>query len=180
MSTSFQTKEYFKWLCDHIRTPNNGRTYYGMLEIMYQKEFVWVVGNDENRIEDGRDLRLFYLDSLHRENRGDHRSLRDPVSFLEVLIGLSARVAFMVSGNANEWAWKLIENLRLHRMSDPLTERQVDKINDILDTVIWRTYEINGWGGFFPLTLSEHDQTQLEIWNQMAAYIEENRAEYDL
>jgi hypothetical protein len=73
-----------------------------------------------------------------------------------------------------------VENLRLHRLSDQLTERDADKIHDVLDTVIWRTYEINGWGGFFPLTLSDEDQTKVEIWYQMAAYVEENRASYGL
>jgi hypothetical protein len=182
MTTSkFQTKAYFRWLCSHIQIPDNGRTYDGMLEIMYHKEFVWVIGNDENRIEDGRDLRRFYLDSLHEKEGRDYESLHiDPVSFLEVLIGLSARIAFMVDGDSREWAWKLIENLRLHRLSDQLTERDADKIHDVLDTVIWRTYEINGWGGFFPLTLSDEDQTKVEIWYQMAAYVEENRASYGL
>ena len=103
-----------------------------------------------------------------------------PVSFLEVLIGLSARVAFMVNGDSKEWAWKLIENIGLHRMADQLDEQDIDMIHNILDTVIWRTYGIDGVGGFFPLTTVNDDQTRIEIWYQMAAYIEENRASYGL
>jgi len=180
-TTKFQTKEYFRWLCSQVQIPDNGRTYYGMLEIMYQKEFVWIVGNDDNRIEDGRDLRKFYLTSLNIEDHRDYESMHsDPVSFLEVLIALSTRMAFMVDGDPKEWAWKFIENLRLHRMSDQLTQKKADKIHDILDTVIWRTYQPDGWGGFFPLTLPIEDQTKIEIWYQMAAYIEENRASYGL
>lgn len=179
MTSRFQTKEYFHWLCSHIQIPDNGRSYEGLLTIMHMREFVWVVGNDENRIEDGRELRTFYL---NRRQIEDHEGVRtDPVSFLEVLIGLSARVAFMVSEKPDEWAWKLIENLGLHRMSDEeLSEENVDKIHDKLDAVIFRTYDVDGSGGFFPLLVPTNDQTQVEIWYQMAAYVEENRASYGL
>ena len=177
----FQTKRYFQWLCSHVKIPDDGRTYNGMLEIMHLREFVWIIGNDENRIEDGRDLRISYLDDSSLNHREYEKARQtEPVSFLEVLIGLSLRVAFITGRDAKEWAWNLIENLRLHRMSDQLDQRQVDKIHDILDTVIWRTYQEDGWGGFFPLTLSNDDQTQVEIWYQMAAYVEENRASYGL
>jgi CRISPR/Cas system-associated protein Cas10 (large subunit of type III CRISPR-Cas system) len=151
------------------------------MEIMYEKEFVWIVANDDNRIQDGRDLRNSYLDTIKVEDRRDYKSMhRDPVSFLEVLVALSKRVAFIVSGNPNEWAWKLIENLGLHRMYDQLTERKADRIHEVLDAVIWRTYEVDGNGGFFPLILPNRDQTEVEIWYQMSAYIEERRTDFDL
>jgi hypothetical protein len=148
---------------------------------MHDKEFIWVVGNDDNRIADGRDLRVSYLRSLGIENERDYESMHiDPVSFLEVLIGLSIRVAFLVSEEENEWAWNLIKNLNLDRMWDPLTPRKVDKIHERLDAVIWRTYSITGDGGFFPLVLPGSDQRNEEIWDQMLLYIEENRASYGL
>jgi hypothetical protein len=182
MTSKFQTRAYFHWLETHIRIPDNGRSYDGLLEVMYLREFVWVVGNDENRIADGRDLRLSYLDSLSVDDHEYDKARReDPVSFLEVLIGLSIRAAFITDSDAKEWAWKLIENLGLHRMSDDeLSEENIDRIHDVLDTVIFRTYQEDGSGGFFPLILSNNDQTTIEIWYQMAAYVEENRASYGL
>ena len=59
-------------------------------------------------------------------------------------------------------------------MYDPISKRKSIKIDDILDTLIWRTYEYDGIGGFFPLTNAEEDQTKVEIWYQMAAYINEH------
>jgi hypothetical protein len=92
---------------------------------------------------------------------------------LEILVSLSRRVAFTAGGEATFWAWKLLENLNLTRMYDPLTARKSQKIDDILDRLIWRTYESNGNGGFFPLNWPLDDQTKVEIWFQMNEYVNE-------
>jgi hypothetical protein len=92
---------------------------------------------------------------------------------LEVLVGLSRRCAFIGGGYAPFWAWKLLENLRLHKASDPLTGRKADRVDEILETLIWRTYDRSGQGGFFPLRESTEDQTKTELWVQMNMYINE-------
>jgi hypothetical protein len=182
MTTKFQSKAYFEWLYSLIAFPENGKTYFGLLAIMQTKEFVWVVGNDDNRIQDGRDLRYLFLNDQNQSDL-DPSLVKvlthvDPVSVLEVLIGLSARIAFLTNVNSKIWAWKLIENLGIHKAADPLDQEQEDRVNDILDTLIWRTYDYDGSGGFFPLKDPEHDQTTIEIWYQMAAYIEEHSNRY--
>jgi hypothetical protein len=58
-------------------------------------------------------------------------------------------------------------------MSDPLTPPKQRRVQDIMDTVIYRKYDPDGSGGFFPLTRSDDDQTRIELWYQMNAYIEE-------
>lgn len=146
--------------------------------MLYNKEFVWVVANDDNRIEDAMDLRReFLLDTRFRTSfsaaqTGQFRHHYPTV--LEVIVGLSRRLSFEATGIAEVWAWRLIENLELHKMKDPLTPRKREQVEDMLDALIFRTYQPNGVGGFFPLAFSEHDQTQVEIWYQMSAYIEEN------
>lgn len=175
------TGDYLHWLAPQIRGESDGhpgRTYDGLLAIMYEKEFVWIVPNDDNRKADGLDLRLDFC----RENGNlvessvgrflDKDNPDPPCSFLEALIGLSRRLAWVAGGNAPNWAWMLIFNLELHRMTDPLG-RKARRAHDILDACIWRNYAPNGAGGFFPLEQPIEDQRQVEIWYQMAAYIEE-------
>jgi hypothetical protein len=50
----------------------------------------------------------------------------------------------------------------------PAHEKEID---DILTRLIERTYKPNGEGGFFPLPQTDEDQTKVEIWYQMSAYI---------
>jgi hypothetical protein len=134
---------------------------------MHSLEFVWTVPNDDNRVADGMELREEFLNGRRR------RLNPEGVSILEVLIALSRRLEFQADGDADVWAWKLIKNLRLNKMSDPVSENDAERIDDILDTLVWRTYRRNGEGGFFPLRSSLEDQTKVEVWYQMHAYIRE-------
>lgn len=172
----FSGQEYFQYLCGRVRVPADAGTYNGLFNSLFITEFTWIVGNDENRIADGRDIRHeWLLDKGYR-----HDTMSWPVSFLEVLIGLSHRIAFLVDGEPIDWAWQLLINLRLGGFHDPLSGKELLKILTILEKVIWRGYSADGHGGFFPLTRPQHDQRQVEIWEQMTTYINENRATYGL
>jgi len=157
---------YYEWLIAQIATPNNGKTYHQLFDRLHQTEFVWLVPNDDNRVADGKEL------------RGEFSQYErvilpfEGVSVLEVIISLSRRVAFISDrGDAHIWAWKLIKNLRMNRMSDPLSTGNMNRIDDILQVMIWRAYRPDGVGGFFPLDYPREDQTKIEIWYQMNAYI---------
>lgn len=173
----FSDQEYFAWLCDRVGVPPDAGEYSGLLSIMHGTEFVWVIGNDDNRISDGRDLRHEYL--LEKGYKGGDVN-EVAVSFLEVLIGLSERVAFLVDQEPIDWAWNLIKNLKLGGFHDPLTGKEVRKIMHTLEGVIWRRYGPDGSGGFFPLSHPKDDQRVVEIWYQMTAYIEENKVSFGL
>lgn len=156
--------DYYDWLISQIDIPN-GKRYNQLFEMMHNTEFHWTVPNDDNRVQDGIDLRYEFLDGHSKD------LLLEGATFLEILVSLSRRVAFAAGGEPSKWAWILMKNLRLQKCSDPLTRERLDKVNDILDAVIWRTYEKNGRGGFFPLTNPDEDQTKVEIWHQMNAYV---------
>lgn len=174
MTTSPQIEDYLHWLASQIRDEddgNRGRTYSDLCTIMFEKEFVWVMPfeKDNNRLQDGKELRSEFC-HVH----GFHYNALEgigPCSFLECLIGLSRRLEFNAGGSARGWSWSLLNNLELHRMWDPVTRAKKRKIDHILDRCIWRNYEPTGQGGFFPLAWSEEDQTKVEIWYQMHAYI---------
>lgn len=167
---------YFDWLTSQIGI-DNGRTYNDLFRKMHETEFVWTVPNDDNRVQDGLDLRAEFLDGNPHNLLGWNSPLEHGVSVLEVLVALSRRVAFLAGGEPAHWACNLVENLGLFRASDPMSEHQAKRVEDILSNLIWRTYERDGRGGFFPLTNTLDDQTKLEIWQQMNAYVIEIQGE---
>lgn len=158
--------EYYEWLVAQVDIPN-GKTYAGLFERIHNVEFVWTVPNDDNRIQDGLDLRLEFANE-----RVIDLNL-ETATMLEILISLSRRAAFTGGGHPERWAWQFLKNLRLYKISDPLTEEKTKRINDILDTLIWRTYRPDGKGGFFPLKNPMDDQTKIELWYQMNVYVME-------
>lgn len=166
-----------RWLEPQIRD-EGGRSdeYWDLLQLMQSKEFIWLVPNDDNRVQDGLDLRAEFCHDHHI--RAGSLNQLGTCSFLEVLIGLSRRLAFEAGGRAAGWAWQLIQNLELHRMADPLSPRKANRANEIMDAVISRNYRYDGGGGFFPLIGPQEDQTQVELWYQMAAYVGEIHPEY--
>lgn len=169
-------KIYFTWLTDRIDFDfgrSNGATYLDLMQALHTKEFVWLVPNDDNRLEDAMALRTQFLDETGITNPDNLLMGVPPLSVLEVILGLSLRCAFNGGGYPPHWAWRLIENLDLHNMSDPVTRRKSDKIDDILETFIYRNYEPDGVGGLFPLTHPNDDQRKVEIWYQMNAYLDE-------
>ncbi len=167
--------DYYGWLISQIKTPNS-RTFLELFERLHNVEFVWTVPNDDNRVQDGLDLRNEYLNTLPRVSAREIASFNSALhgcTMLELLVSLSRRVAFTAGGEAEDWAWQLLQNLRLHKMSDPLTAEKASRIDEAVDTVIWRTYQRDGRGGFFPLKWAEQDQTKVEIWYQMNKYVME-------
>lgn len=178
MSSHSLSEDYLRWLEPQIRDENDNpkRSYWDLLNMMYEKEFVWLVPNDDNRIEDGLALRVEFCYAQHI--RPNALKNLGPCSFLEVLIALSRRLSFAAGGNSPGWAWQLVTNLELDKMWDRLSRPKRSQVTDILDACIWRTYLPDGCGGFFPLAWADDDQTQIEIWYQMADYIEEIHPEF--
>lgn len=162
---------YFDWLYDQVgsvRIGNPSKTYWKMLELLFFKEFVWIVSNDDNRAEDGRDLRLEFVNE--KGIKADRNWMDLGCSMLELLIGLSRRLAFEADGRASDWFWKLINNIGLDQYHDGM-HLPKEKINEILDNIIWRNYRPNGHGGLFPLDHAVEDQREVELWYQLSAYL---------
>lgn len=168
-------ESYLNWLYSQVaqtRTRNPSGTYWNLLRMMYKTEFVWLVPNDDNRIEDGRDLRMEFLRERHIHD-ADPDWHQMPCSFLELLVGLSRRLSFEGGNTPDWWFWKMVQNIHLFRYTDahPLPTEDVQRR---LDAVVWRTYDSNGLGGLFPLDNPSQDQTEVELWYQLNAYLLEN------
>lgn len=162
--------QYLTWLYEMISGPetSRSRSFNKLAHQLYTKEFVWFVPNDDNRVEDGKYLRYEFADELELQDI-DPDWMDLGCSFLEMLIGLSRRLEFQADGNPREWFWHLINNLGL-RYSDRGNYPD-GVINEVLDTVIWRTYDYSGAGGLFPLRHPDRDQREIEIWAQLQDYL---------
>lgn len=163
---------YLVWLYSQVGDPevkNRTRTYWRLLKLLFTKEFVWLVPNDDNRIEDGKDLRYEFVDQSGLADVDLHW-IHMGVSMLELLVGLSRRLAFMTDCEPRDCFWTLIENIGLRDYNDGyrFSDHEVEYV---LDKIIWRTYDETGRGGLFPLKSAEEDQRGVELWYQMSAYV---------
>lgn len=171
-------EDYLRWLEPQLsdEAGSHGKTYWGLLNFMFDTPFTWIVPMDDNRRVDGLDLRVEFAREVHI--RPSIMDRLGPGSFLEVLIGLSRHLAFTAGGEAPGWSWELLTNLELHRLPDPLTRPKQRKAKEIMCIAMERTYSPDGTGGFFPLAWPDGDQTQIELWYQMNAFIEELHPEH--
>lgn len=148
---------------------NRSKTYWDLLKKLHSKEFIWIVPNDDNRAEDGKDLRYEFLDVTG--SVVDNREwLRLGCSMFELLIALARRLSFQADGEPSFWFWHLMENINLRQYTDEFGVPE-SVIQQTLDIIIWRNYDSNGNGGLFPLKSTDKDQRNVELWYQMSEYL---------
>jgi hypothetical protein len=164
---------YLTWLYGQIgsvKLRDRSRTYWSLARQLYTKEFVWIVPNDDNRVEDGKALRGEFVEE-HDLEILDSAWMGLGCSVLEMLIAFSRACAFQDDGEPRTWFWLMVENIDLKQFSDNNYGGQsIKEIDDILDRVIWRTFQFSGEGGLFPLDHPDRDQRKVEIWYQFSAY----------
>jgi len=180
-------EEYFSWLYSLVG--NQKRTYKKLCTELHSTRFIWSVHNDDNRCEDGLNLR----DEFYEKKKLDESFvevaywLREECTVLEVLVALSQRMNELMTDlnhredHTSKWFFEMIRNLKLDQytdsrmpdsVTDPVTEA---KISEILSVMMDRTYDFYGSGGLFPLKRRPlKDQTDVEIWYQLMAYLDEN------
>jgi hypothetical protein len=168
---------YLVWLYSQVADPeveDPSLTYWELIRCLFKTEFVWTIRNDENRSEDGKELRQEFV-NVSGLKGVDPNWIELGCSFLELMVGLSRRLSFEADGEPYYWFWKLLENLELTGYSDDrrFPERRVSAI---IDRVLNRRYEANGVGGFFPLERPTEDQRKVELWYQLSAYVLEQAA----
>lgn len=142
-----------------------------MLRGLYNKEFIYLIPNDDNRAVDGKDLRREFAQALGINP--DLGWMRMGCSMFELMIVLGRDLAELTEENPRSMFWELVENLNLEQYNDNVPIPP-SLISDILDEVIWRTYRKNGRGGLFPLRgRPAKDQTTVELWYQLNNYVME-------
>lgn len=173
MPRSLEAK-YFTWLyaivCDNDITSQVDK-YTEFLAILHSIEFTWLVIGDDNRSEDGHDLRIEFLNTHFLSK--DDSFLQTGCTVLEMLVAFSRRASFETDETPQYWFWMMIQNLRLFEVND-LVGPDVTYVHDVIDKFIWRTYDRKGNGGLFPLRRSRNDQRGVEVWYQFNEYLAEN------
>ena len=167
---------YFNWLCAKVLrldNPTPSLTYWNLLRHLHNTEFVWLLSGDDNRAEDGRELRRHFLLAADIPNHVEWRAL--PCSLLEMLVAFAQRAEFQTSEPSAQWFWEFIENLELSVCNDAAHFSE-DSVDAVLQQFIWRTYDPSGQGGLFPMRHPKHDQTKTELWYQFSEYlVDQNR-----
>lgn len=166
---------YFTWLYGKVcsvKLRDRSKTHNKLLRQLFRTKFVWLISNDDNRMEDGLDLRDEFLE--HEGLDPDPEWMRVECSVLEMLIGLSRRLAFAADeGGARDWFWIMLENLGVAEFNDSGAYPE-EEVGEIIENLIWRQYRMDGRGGLFPLENPQSDQRKVELWYQANAYLLEH------
>lgn len=164
---------YFNWLYSKVAAvdiPTPSLTYWTLFQTLHSIEFVWLVVGDDNRAEDGLEIRHEFLVQVDAPTNLPEMSIG--CSVLEMLIALARRAAFNTEIPERDWFWIFTENLGIADLCD--AKRNVGrKAYDAVDRFIWRSYSPNGEGGLFPLRNPREDQRKVEIWYQFHEWIAE-------
>lgn len=166
---------YFEWLCAkvmNLKPRRDEATYWDLLRKLHKTEFVWTISGDDNRAEDGKELRKeFILQAEIPDNRAIREWRLDiGCSVLEMLIAFARRAEFQTDDPLPLWFWEFVRNLGLEEFNDSrgLDEEFVDLV---LEDFVWRTYQPNGEGGLFPIDNPSMDQRTVEVWYQFCEYL---------
>lgn len=171
MVTSSIDEDYFLWLMPQVITVDSlvpHRSYFKTLQMLYRTEFVVTISNDENRAEDGKQLRMEFIEQTRRRHIPPGWLSLD-CSVLEMMIALCRHMVFEAERDVAAWFWELMHNLSLDGFVDAyFNEAQIGFILDMLNR---RFYRQDGIGGLYPLFEPEKDQRHVELWYQMNAYL---------
>lgn len=153
-----------------------------LFDILYSTEFTWIVPFDENRAEEGINLRFIFQQSRGVEYDEDSMMDGYPCSVLEMLIGLARSMEDTIlydpelGDRIDVWFWLMLRNLGLDFFSDNHIRRSssqnaaIGEIHRILEVFLTRRYDRNGVGGIFPLNRPSRDQREVELWQQANQY----------
>lgn len=178
MTSTNIANRYFEWMCSLVYDSKNSRSvsYKKLLKKLHEIDFVYIIGQDVNRFDDGVDLRyrFGYENNISKsdiENCIDNR----PCSILEMMIALSLRCEEHIMGDddignrTGQWFWNMIVNLGLGSMTDQRFDD--DYVIFCIDRFLNREYEPDGEGGLVTIPNCRQDLRTIEIWYQMMWYL---------
>lgn len=173
MIIDIDTEQYMAHLIDMVRTDDIHDSSWKLLECLFTIDFEYALFADRNRAEDGFDLRKDWIN----EN-GYSISLTGPCSMLEMMIALALRCEQHImhddkfGDRTPDWFWCMIGNLQLGSMMDNnFDEKYVRNICDIFNN---RCYQRDGIGCLFTTRNRRIDMRDLDIWNQLLVWLNEN------
>ena len=167
--------EYFEWLCElvDIRRFSKQVTYRKLLAHLNRIEFTWFIPFDDNRADDGIQLRRRF--GLERGDVSLQRYLGGPCSVLEMMVALAVRCEDWIMDDdqlgdrTGQWFWGMVHSLGLSPMTDPEFDREYT--DNVIARFLNREYSPDGRGGLFTIKNYERDLRTVEIWCQLSWYL---------
>lgn len=180
--------EYFEWLfnlvCEH-RYPKP--IYRKLLMRLYDTEFRYSIRRDQNRAEDGEDLRYRFALAKNYDVPATVADLGRPSEILELMTTRSCSVLEMMIALAirceecimddpsygdrmSQWFWNMIVNMGLGPMTDEMYDDAY--VTSVIQRFLDREYEPDGRGGLFRIRNCEVDLRGVEIWYQLCWYLD--------
>ena len=167
--------EYFEWLCELIDSKRFSKqvSYRKLLMHLHNIEFTWTIPLDDNRSDDGIQLRRRY--GLHQNDMSVIDYILGPCSVLEMMVGLAVRCEEWITDDTEygdrtgQWFWGMVRSLGLSSMTNPSFDR--DYVDDVIGRFLNHEYEPNGKGGLFTIRNCKYDLRKVEIWCQLSWYL---------
>lgn len=162
---------YFNWLCakvNRVDNPTPSLTYWNLLRQLHSTEYAWLISGDDNRAEDGVELRTEFINESNFPYNEGWEGVG--CSVLEMLIAFSRRAQFNAGETSQFWFWHFLDNLGLADANDA-SHIPPEEIDETLYTFVWRLYDESGAGGLFPMQNPPKDQKEVEVWYQFCEYL---------
>lgn len=168
--------EYFEFLCELVDINRFSRqvSYRKLLMRLHDIEFTYFVPYDDNRADDGIQLRRRF--ALIRDDMSLSNYISGPCSVLEMMVALAVRCEETIMDDAlmgnrtGQWFWGMIHNLGLSPMSDRKFDRE--HVDDVITRLLNREYGPDGEGGLFKVKNCSRDMRTVEIWCQLSWYLD--------
>lgn len=165
------SNDYFDWLYNLVcgQRFSKNISYKKLLMQLHNTTFRYLIPKDENRADDGLNLRYRFMDNADLY-------LTEPCSVLEMMIALTIRCEEsimddpQVGDRTRQWFWSMIKSLGLNEMTDDRFDRRYT--NYVVNRFLDREYEPNGEGGLFTIKNCEYDLRNVEIWYQLCWYLD--------
>ena len=105
--------EYFQWLSALVKNKSHRR----LLRLLFETSYIFRKPMDENRAEDGIQLRYEFLYERGIDER-DFPYLHEPCNLFEMIFALARRLSLIMEGpcyqdDSDIWFWRMVSNLGL-------------------------------------------------------------------
>lgn len=172
-------KEYFNYLYNLVSKNRYAEqiSFIKLLMFLHETEFIYLIPKDQNRAEDGVDLRYRFALT---EGCDDVERVLDcldaPCSVLEMMVALALRCEEcimddpLMGDRTGQWFWNMIVSLGLGSIVDGKFDKRFAEA--VMDRFLNREYEPDGRGGLFTVKHCARDMRDIEIWHQLCEYLD--------
>ena len=167
-------ERYFVWL--YRKVVDHTQHYGRLLRRLFETEFTFTIPMDENRMEDGQELRYrFGAECGIREVEIVNDLDIFPCSVLEMMIALCLRCEEdimddpEIGNRTTTWFMQMLHNLGLYAMVDQRYDQAY--VDRRIQIFLNRQYAPDGRGGLFYIPNCDEDLRTVQIWYQMNWYL---------